>query len=77
MTEILCNLPGEILMRVVRFTPHPCAVLMRQFYATEGWFQLLQHRAMVLYGTGPEVGLDAHLLTLFAVVDAAFVRGIW
>jgi hypothetical protein len=37
----LQDLPGEILMRIARMTPHPCAVLMKDLFE-DGWFNWLE-----------------------------------
>ena len=66
--ELLRNLPGELFMHVARFTPHPCAVLMRRLYTSDAWFGLLQRRALVLYDANPEVGLDTHLIILMSAL---------
>ena len=41
MTAIY-DLPTEALMRIVQFTPHPCAQLMQDLYGSEGWFNFLE-----------------------------------
>ena len=40
----LCDLPGEALMLIARFTPHPCAVLMNDFYNGYDWGDWLERR---------------------------------
>ena len=66
--ELLRDLPGELFLQVARFTPHPCAVLMRRLYTSDAWFGLLQRRAMVLYDANSEVGLDTHLTALMSAL---------
>ena len=39
----LQDLPGEIIQRIARMTPHPCAVLMKGLFDDdEGWFNWLE-----------------------------------
>ena len=40
----LCDLHGEALMLIARFTPHPCAVLMNDLYKGDRWFDWLERR---------------------------------
>ena len=37
----LNDLPGEILTRIARMTPRPCAVLMKDLFE-DGWFNWLE-----------------------------------
>ena len=37
----LMDLPGEIIQRIARMTPHPCAVLMKGLFE-DGWFDWLE-----------------------------------
>ena len=66
MAALLRDLPTDLYMTTVRFTPHPCATILREFYASDDWFERIQRRAMVLYELDPAVGLDSHLLTLLS-----------
>ena len=42
----LCDLPGEALLLIARFTPHPCAVLLKVFYNGDCWFDWLERWEM-------------------------------
>ena len=68
MAELLRDLPTELYMATVPFTPHPCATILREFYASDDWFARIQRRAGVLYELDPAVGLDSHLLALLSVL---------
>ena len=37
----LWDLPGEIIMRIARMTPHPCAVMMKDLFE-DGWFDWIE-----------------------------------
>ncbi len=40
------DLPGELVMRIARHTPHPCAVIMRELYNdNDEWCYWLERRA--------------------------------
>jgi hypothetical protein len=40
------DLPGELIMRIARFSPHPCAVIMRGLYDDDDeWCYWLERRA--------------------------------
>ena len=32
------DLPGEAIMLIARFTPHPCAEIMEAYYCEDAWF---------------------------------------
>ena len=49
MAELLHNLPSELYMSTVRFAPHPCAAIMRQYFAGDDWFEQIQHWAIARY----------------------------
>ena len=44
MTTLLTDLPVELFMRVVRFTPHPCAAILREYVYTDDWCELVERR---------------------------------
>ena len=44
------DLPTELLMNIARFTPHPCAALMEEFYRSDGWFDVLERRELRQWG---------------------------
>jgi hypothetical protein len=42
----LYTLPPEALMMVARYTPHPCAEIMQDFYEDEKYFEWLERWEM-------------------------------
>ena len=50
MATFLRDLPTELLMVIARFTPHPCAALMEQFYRSDEWFDILERRELRQWG---------------------------
>ena len=63
MATFLRDLPTELFMVIARFTPHPCAALMKECYRSDEWFDILErrelrqwaileHRAVLAYDRG-------------------------
>ena len=49
---IFADLPGEAIMRIARFTPHPCVEIMQGCYCGDEWFDWLEkfeHRRQCNY----------------------------
>ena len=39
------DLPGELVMHIARYTPHPCAVIMQGLYDDDEWCYWLERLA--------------------------------
>ena len=50
MATFLRDLPTELFMNIVRFTPHPCAALMEECYRSDEWFDILERRELRQWG---------------------------
>ena len=50
MATLLRDLPTELVMIIVRFTPHPCAALMEECYRSDEWFDILERRELRQWG---------------------------
>ena len=50
MATFFRNRPTELLMDFARFTPHPCAALMEDFYRSDEWFDVLERRELFQWG---------------------------
>ena len=48
--ELLQELPTELHMSALRFTPHPCAALMHELYRSDAWEDLLERRHFARWG---------------------------
>ena len=44
MAALLNDLPVELFMRIVRFTPHPCAAILREYTFADEWRELVESR---------------------------------
>ena len=49
MATLMQDLPRELHLAIMRYTPHPCAALMRDFYRTERW-RLIESRRRIATG---------------------------
>ena len=50
MATFFRNRPTELLMDFARFTPHPCAALMEDFYRSDEWFDVPERRELFQWG---------------------------